>query len=226
MKIEYISNNGYIVETDKAVYVFDFVDGLLPSSYFRKEKPFIFFVSNNNAEYYSQGIYFYRKTVIYSFDIPQDPYNQVFKMSPGDMVHLGFAKVHAFSSTREGVSYLIEEDDHKIFHAGSLNNWHYQDNYSEKRVQMETENFLGIIDSLKAYLPIDVMIFPVNASLGYNYDHGAKRVVRLLKPKHFFPTQFNRVSLIEEFVNWAANEKETKFYFPKYTNEDFEVQND
>lgn len=226
MRVEYIDNNGYIIETEKAVYVFDFVDGLLPATYFRKTKPLIFFVSNNNQEYYSEGIYSYKKTVIYAYDIPQDPYNKVFKVFPGEMIHLGFAKVFAEGTTRDGVTFIIQEDDKTMIHAGNLNNWHYQEFASEKRVEIETEHFLSCVKELEKYGDIDVLIFPVNSDVGYNYDHGAKRASRILKPKHFFPTQFRRTNNIEEFMNWTKGEDMTTYHFPKYNNQSFEVQND
>lgn len=224
MRVEYIDNNGYIIETDKAVYVFDFVEGLLPSTYLRSGKPLILLVSNGNPEFYSESIYVFKKTIIYSNDIKQEPYNKVFQMFPGDMVHLGFAKVHALGSNREGLIYIIEEDGKRFMHAGNFNNWHYQEYSTEKRVEIETSYFLEILDSLKDFKPLDILIFPVNATMGYNYDHGAKRAIRVLKPKHFFPTQFKRGALIQEFASWSAQQKDTETHIPKFTNQKFEVE--
>ena len=226
MRVEYIDNNGYVIETEKAVYVFNFVDGLLPGTYFRNNKPLIFFVSNGNREYYSEGIYSYKKTVIFSYDILQEPYQKVFKMYPNEMIHLGFAKVYAYGTTREGVVYVVKEDDKTFIDAGNLNNWHYQEFSTTKRVEMETENFLSTLMELEGHSNPDVLIFPVNAEIGYNYDHGAKRAVRILKPKHFFPTQYERLSRINEFINWTETEENTQFHFPKYNNQIFEVKDD
>lgn len=222
MKVEYLDNNGYLIETDKAIYVFDFVEGLLSASYLRKQKPMLFFVSNQSPEHYSMGIDVYRKTIVYSYDIPQEPLSKVFKMYPKDMLHLGFAKVYAEDTTRDGVSYIIKEEDKTFIIAGNLNNWHYQEFSSDKRVELETERFLACIQELKCYENPDVLIFPVNPELGFNYAHGAKKAVRSLKPKHFFPTQFKRLRNIEEFIKWSET-SDTRFHFPKYNNENFEV---
>lgn len=226
MRVEYIDNNGYIIETNKAVYVFNYVEGLLPSTYLRSPKPLVFFVSNGGKEYYSESIYAYKKTIIYSKDIQQDPYNKVFKMYPGDNIHLGFAKVYAHGSNRDGLIYIVKEDDVSFLVAGSFNNWHYQEFASEQRVQIETSYFLEVLKSISDFKPFDMIFFPVNPDIGYNYDYGAKRAVSMLEPKHFFPTQFKRNALITDFMTWAENKKDTKFYFPKYTNQRFEVEND
>lgn len=39
--------------------------------------------------------------------------------------------IRAFGSTDSGVSFLLEVDGKKIFHAGDLNNWHWMDECEE-----------------------------------------------------------------------------------------------
>lgn len=226
MRVEYIDNNGYVVETKRAVYIFNYVEGLLPAAYLRSDKPLMFFVSNAGQEYYSQSVFAYKKSVIYSHDVPQDPVNKVFKMFPGDMVHLGYAKVYAHGSNRDGLIYVVEEEDFTIVCAGSFNNWHYQETSSLKRVEMETAYFLDVLKSIQDVSPVDILIFPVNPDMGYNYDYGARKAVARLKPRFFFPTQFKRRELISEFERWAHAGSGTQFFFPKYTNQRFEVNND
>ncbi len=223
LRVEYINNNGYIVETDKAVYVFDFVDGFLPATYLRKNKPLIFFVTNGDKEHYSQSIYSYRKTVIFAYDILQEPYNKVFKMYPNEMIHLGFAKVYTRPTTRDGVVYIIKEDDKTIIHAGNLNNYHYQEFSSAKRVELETQNFNECLNGLREFENPDILIAPVNPVIGFNYEYGAKRSTRVLNPKHFFPTQFRRYSEISSFVTFGEAEEGTEFHFPKYNNQEFMI---
>lgn len=223
LRVEYINNNGYLIETNKAVYVFDFVDGFLPATYLRKNKPLIFFVTNNDKEHYSQSIYSYRKTVVFSYDIPQEPYNKVFKLYPNEMLHLGFAKVYTRPTTRDGLVYIIKEDDKTFIHAGNLNNYHYQEFSSEKRVELETQNFNACLNDLLEFENPDVLIFPLNPHIGFNYEYGAKRSVRLLKPKHFFPTQFRRLNEINNFINFSETEKKTQFHFPKFNNQEFMI---
>lgn len=49
----------------------------------------------------------------------------------GDCYADDVLRVHAFGSTDVGISFLVEAEGKKIFHAGDLNNWHWMDESSE-----------------------------------------------------------------------------------------------
>ena len=218
MNVEYINNNGYIVETTRAVYVFDYVEGMLPAHYLRNTKPLIFLVTTNHPEHFSQAIFSYDKTVIFPWDMGFAPYRKVFMMEPYEMVHLGFAKLHSFASCKEGVSYVIEEEDCKIFYAGTLNCWQDREKKGTHNALDARDAFVKSMKPIIQKAPFDLMMFPVNASVGSDYDEGARYAIVSCAPKRFFPTQFKSRDRILNFTNWTQTLPETKFFTPGYDN--------
>lgn len=223
MRVEYINHSGYVVETECAIYIFDYVEGVLPSRYLRSEKPTFFFVSHHHADHYSPAIYRFNKTVILSSDINVAPYNNVFMMSEGDMMHLGFAKIYAFGSTDAGISFVVEEANVKFFFAGDLNDWHWKDDSSIKEAKEATHAFHLNMKQVIEYAPFDVVMFPVDARMGTDYDQGAKYAIEHLKPSAFFAMHFWDIAQIQSFIDWSQNLKKTQCFFPRHNNKVFEV---
>lgn len=223
MRVEYINHSGYVVETECAIYIFDYVEGVLPSRYLRSEKPTFFLVSHHHADHYSPAIYRFNKTIILSSDIEVAPYNNVFMMSEGDMIHLGFAKIYAFGSTDAGISFVVEEENVKIFFAGDLNDWHWKEDSSIKEANEATHAFRQALKGVTQHAPFDVVIFPVDARLGLDYDQGAKYAIEQLKPRYFFAMHFWDRSQIQSFIDLSLSLKKPQCFFPRHNNKVFEV---
>lgn len=219
VNVEYINNAGYVVETEKAVYIFDYVEGLLPSRYLYSEKETFFFVTSRHRNHYNESIYSYGKTVILSSDILVSPYRNVFMMEPGDEIHLGFAKVRTYESTGGGVCYFIQEGDLKILHAGSLNNWHWKDTFTPAESRFETHRFHEILQEIAVYAPIDILMFTLEPSMGEDFDCGAREALDLLQPLCFFPIKTKHDD--SRFFNWAMSRPITTCYEPKHDNQVF-----
>ncbi|NLC64213.1 MAG: hypothetical protein GX753_00915 [Erysipelothrix sp.] len=214
MNVEYINKNGYIVETDRAVYVFDYVEGRLPAAYLRNGKPLLFFVSNNGVHHYSESIYNYRKTVVLSYDVDVTPYSRVFKMKSNEMIHLGFAKVYSFSDLNEGISYAIVEDDVRVFFGGRLN-------MNENDSPYQNELYFDLVHKINKYAPYTIAILEVNINDGMRYMEGAQYFINHCKPRHLFPLNFGEL----DGFNESIRNRELKFYMPKFSNHKFEVEN-
>lgn len=219
INVEYINNAGYVVETDKAVYIFDYVEGLLPSRYLYSDKETFFLVTSRHRNHYNESIYSYGKTVILSSDILVSPYRNVFMMSAGDEIHLGFAKIRAYDSTGGGICYLIQEDELKMLHAGSLNNWHWSERFTPTESRYEIHKFNQILQEIAIHAPLDIVIFPLEPSMGEAYDRGARDVVDTLHPLCFFPMMAHHDD--SRFFDWATSRPITTCYQPKHDNQVF-----
>lgn len=225
MKIEYINHSGYVVETDAAIYIFDFVEGTLPSHYLRTSKPVVFLVSHHHEDHYSSSVFTYRKTVILAYDIQITPYKDCFVVSPGDVLNLGFAKIYAFGSTDEGVSFVVVDNDTKILHGGDLNDWHWRDSSSVKDANEATKWFKSVMETLIPFAPIDVMMFAVDPRLGTGFYDGARYAVETLKPKYFFAMHYNdNYKRMTPFIDWIQDQKDVKFEVPKHDNKLYEIE--
>ena len=51
-------------------------------------------------------------------------------------------RVKAYGSTDVGVSFLIEAEDKKIFHAGDLNNWHWNEESTPEEIETAEKAYL------------------------------------------------------------------------------------
>lgn len=100
-------------------------------------------------------------------------------------------KVRAFGSTDVGVSFLLEAEGKKIFHAGDLNNWHWKDESTETEWRGAEKNFLHEVDDLYEYThELDIAMFPIDPRLGKEYMRGAEQFVKKIKIHIFVPMHF------------------------------------
>ncbi|MDR3269654.1 MAG: MBL fold metallo-hydrolase [Tannerella sp.] len=99
--------------------------------------------------------------------------------------------VRAFGSTDVGVSFLIEAEGKRIFHAGDLNNWHWNEESTPEEAEACERHFLKEIALLaQATDRLDVAMFPVDARLGKDYMRGAEQFVDRIRVGLFSPMHF------------------------------------
>lgn len=220
INVEYIHDYGYIVETDHAIYIFDYVNGLLPSPYLLSGKETFFIVSSRHQENYSEAIYRFGKTVILSSDILVSPYRNVFKVSTGDTINLGFARIYVLPGAMSGVSYLIKEENISVYFAGSVQKFHSEGNAIEQRY--EAQVFYDTIQTLSEFGPVDVVIARVNPELRDAFDSGPRYIIENVEPLHFFPMNFGPdIHAIAPLYEWGTMHLRTKFYVPLHDNFQF-----
>lgn len=220
--VEYLSHSGYVVETDKIILIFDYVNGILPSKYLKSDKQCCFFITHHHSDHFSQSVFSYKKTVVMSDDINLDSFFNVFKVRDGDMIVCDKISVKVFGSTDEGVSFLVSDGDVNIFHAGDLNNWHWKDESTSEEIEFAQKSFLDIVAQVAEY-PIDIAMFPVDARMGSEFDLGARQFVDRCQPTHFFPMHFRSVDSLLPMQVYLKNFKHINYYMPLKNNHHFEV---
>lgn len=101
-------------------------------------------------------------------------------------------RVKAYGSTDVGVSFLIEAEGKNIFHAGDLNNWHWNEESIPEESLLCEKNYLGelkiITDDVKT---VDLAMFPVDPRLGKDYMRGAEQFVDKISTNLFVPMHFD-----------------------------------
>ena len=60
--------------------------------------------------------------------------------------------VKAFGSTDIGISFVIERNEKKIFHAGDLNNWHWAEESTEAAIRAAESAFTRTLRKLASYI--------------------------------------------------------------------------
>lgn len=187
MKITLLGHSGFLVEGETACLVFDYLtDELaladrLPFG----EKPVVFFASHSHRDHYVKKILDYARHeqvgYVLGAGIPQPAGANAVVLAKGEAaVMLGIA-VQAYGSTDEGVSFLVEFEGKRLFHAGDLNDWYWEDESTAEELLHDEQWFLNEIAPLAGSRP-DVAFFPTDGRLGSHALRGALRFARDAQP--------------------------------------------
>lgn len=99
--------------------------------------------------------------------------------------------IQAFGSTDIGGSFLIKYNDQFIFHAGDLNNWHWNEEVSKEEALSYENLFLCELELLAERADhLQLTMFPVDPRLGKDYMRGPEQFVERIKTDYFLPMHF------------------------------------
>ncbi len=201
-KVTYMDNSGFILTLSDVILVFDYyrdpAHALHKALEANPQLPVVFFVSHHHHDHYNKCIFdlaqnhkrvYVLSNDVYGQDIPGS--ERIAGMSAGDVLENlpGDIKVKAYGSTDAGVSFLVTASDgRKIFHAGDLNDWHWQDDSSEREVRKADEHFNVILNRIASEnQSIDIAMFPVDSRQGSDFERGARLFLEKIKVTDFFP---------------------------------------
>ena len=176
VKIEYIFNSGFTVETENYFLVFDYYKGNINLS----DKKTIVFVSHGHEDHYNPDIFNFKD------NIQKD--KNIYFVQPDSRLEVDDLDIQVFGSTDLGVSYLVSLDGLNIFHAGDLNWWYWEDDSLEEKESME-KDFKKEIAKLEG-VNIDISFFPVDPRLKDAYSMGGEFFIKKLSPAYFIPMHF------------------------------------
>ncbi|MGF6907005.1 MBL fold metallo-hydrolase [Fusobacterium sp. PH5-44] len=207
MNIVYIYHSCYVIENEKYILIFDFYK--IPwlkdktfkmDEFLNKEKTILVFASHGHGDHYSNEILKWddgNRDIYYilSDDIDVSNNNKNYNIvKEGDSLKVAEVNIKIFGSSDLGVSFLINLDGTRIFHAGDLNWWKWNE---ESLVDQEyAENlFKRIINDIKISTDknkekIDIAFFPVDPRLEENKFIGPLYFIDTFTPKYFFPMHF------------------------------------
>ena len=141
-------------------------------------------------------------------------------LSKGGVWTDGNIRVHAMGSNDCGVSWIVEIEGRRLFHAGDLNNWYAHLLSEEHAVRRkgilgmgpeidavyEEKRFLGELkDIAKEYKAFDIVLFPIDGRIGNGYTRGARQFlerfsVGMFIPMHFVASGFASAWRMETFT--------------------------
>lgn len=240
MQLTYIYHSGFAVETSQCVLLFDCwrdpehaADALLDT-----EKPVYVFASHFHEDHFTNAIFTWRKrknnlTYILSKDILR--HRRAAKtdadvwMAKGSTWADAHVKVWAAGSNDSGVSWIVETDGKRIFHAGDLGNWYARfltDDYNGGEIyspefgewcnpRQEEKRYLGELKDIGKIMAqpelkrpgrqFDIAFIPVDGRIGNGYTRGARQFIErfdvgLFVPMHFTISGFQSAWRMEEFT--------------------------
>jgi hypothetical protein len=239
MKLTYIFHSGFKLETEKSILIFDYwMDpGNVLESVFQSKKPLYVFSSHFHEDHFTREVFEWRKqreniTYILSKDILR--HRRASKEEADAWLAKGaswsdqLVSVKALGSTDSGVSWIVETEDKRIFHAGDLNNWYarflseavpgqtiYSEEFDEDIDPIAHEKqYLGELkDICKVTDSFDLVMFPVDGRIGNGYTLGGRQFIDRFKvgmfvPMHFVMSGFESAWRMEPF----CKEKDVPFW--------------
>ncbi|NMM65799.1 MBL fold metallo-hydrolase [Clostridium sp. P21] len=239
LKIHYLYNSGFCVETENNILIFDYYNdkgiedeksienGVIGGDLLTTGKRVYIFVSHSHYDHFNSLIFEFTKLnssvkYILSSDVESvEEGIDYLIVKKGETIKLDNLIVKVYGSTDQGVSFLVNCDDFKLFHAGDLNWWHWKEDSAQDNQNAE-KWFKEEIELIKGE-KIDVAFFPVDGRQEEYYYLGGKYFIENLKPKVFIPMHFREnFEITKEFKN-KMNASDTKIYEIPYRGFKIEI---
>ena len=127
-------------------------------------------------------------------------------------------------STDVGISFLIDLQGIRLFHAGDLNNWHWSEESTPQEILKAEGDFLAEIKILQQKAPlVDVAMFPVDSRIGKDYMRGAEQFVERIKTTIFAPMHFSEDYRGGNSFHTFAESKGCRFLTISRRGESFDI---
>ncbi|MPM94500.1 hypothetical protein SDC9_141646 [bioreactor metagenome] len=183
LEVIYLHHSGFAVSTENHLLVFDYYKD--PSERIPKlldeSKTVYVFSSHSHADHFNAEIgkwqqkaaaYFLSDDISEAGGLSGVAPSKLIYMKPYQTEEQQKIRVVTYGSTDQGVSFLVEVDGWRIFHAGDLNWWHWKEDTPEN-IQTAKEGFekeMKLLEGLK----MDVAFFPVDSRLEELWAIGAE----------------------------------------------------
>lgn len=212
-ELTYIFHSGFVLETDRCILVFDYwMDpaGVMQRFADTKKHTYVF-ASHFHEDHFTRKIFDWRDarhTYILSKDILKRrraaQEDADVWLAKGGSWQDDNLRVMATGSNDSGVSWVIEVQGKRIFHAGDLCNWYAKflseeevpemiisEEFGEIHPKAEEKQFLGELkDIQKVTDRFDLAMFPVDGRIGNGYTLGARQFIERFKVGMFVPMHF------------------------------------
>ncbi len=207
MKLTYIYHSCYALECDEFTIIIDYYEdtlkpsekGLIHSRILHNPGKLYVLSSHSHPDHFNPEIFCWKqqkKDIQYIFsrdilDAGMANKEDAIYLDKLETYEDDFLKIKTYGSTDIGISFLLQAEGKQIFHAGDLNNWHWNEECSPKEAQGYETNYLNELELIaKDVTHLNLAMFPVDPRLGKDYMKGAEQFVSristdILAPMHF-----------------------------------------
>ncbi|NDV79469.1 MBL fold metallo-hydrolase [Dysgonomonas sp. 511] len=207
MELTYIYHSGFALEGKNFIIIIDYYKdssddgkhGIVHERLLDSDKQIYVLVTHSHHDHFNKEVLEWNgnsKDIVYilSKDIYENKLVRPdigFCLNKSEIYKDDNIYIKAFGSTDLGISFYIEAEGKSIFHAGDLNNWHWNEESTEDEIK-EAEDFYAnelnlVADNVKH---LDLAMFPVDARLGKDYMKGAGQFLERIKTDTFVPMHF------------------------------------
>ena len=226
MIVTYVYHSCCAIEFDSFSIIIDYYKdafengkGWVKDYLLKKEMPLYVLCTHSHADHFNQEVLKWDKkksdiTYIFSKEI-EDTFKETLKE---DKVHYldklqlfedENLSIKAFGSTDAGASFYIQHKDKKIFHAGDLNNWHWNEEASKENSLVYENQYICELELVAEEVKkLDIAMFPIDPRLGKDFMLGGEQFVNKIKTDNLLPLHFgDNYELIKQFepIAKAAN---------------------
>ena len=210
MKVSYIDHSGFLVETGRCYYLFDYYRKKLPQ--LDCKKPIFVFASHRHPDHYNPEIFtllqemgMEQVTAVLSKDISRKKYPDAEAYRGNvSVVTVNFngayglpceTKLYTFHSTDEGVAFLLTCPEGVLYHAGDLNDWVWEGEPERDNRQMtgsyrhEINLIAGLLQD-KGIPAVDLAFVPLDPRQEKDYDRGLLYFLKKIPVKQVYPMHY------------------------------------
>ena len=193
MKLDYIYHSGFAIEADGITVIIDYYKdsseeapdrGIVHDHLLKKPGTLYVLSSHFHPDHFNRDILSWKEQwpdirYIFSKDILKHrraTAEDAVYINKGDVYEDENIRIEAFGSTDVGISFLIDLQGVRLFHAGDLNNWHWADESTPQEIKKREGDFLAILNDIrKECTAFDLVMFPVDPRLGSDFARGARQ---------------------------------------------------
>lgn len=207
MKLIYVYHSGFLIESDDCVIVIDYYkdsgregrEGVVHKYLEDSQKKFYVLASHAHADHFNPEILCWEEQkpdllYIFSADIRgkvAEKERNIVWLEKGESWNDLLLSIKAYGSTDTGISFLIDLEGKRIFHAGDLNNWHWKEESNPEEVREAESAYKRELEMLANEVEsLDLVMFPVDPRLGKEYMKGAEQLVDRIPVRSFVPMHF------------------------------------
>lgn len=207
MRLTYINHSGFAIEADGYAILIDYYrdtgkapyNGFVHEELLNRAGTLYILASHFHPDHFNPDVLKWKtekKDIVYIFSKDILKRGRAGKadavyLNKGDTFQDTNLSIEAFGSTDVGISLMIKAEGKLIFHAGDLNNWHWQDeSTAEEAYEAEKAYLKEVDDIIKATDHLDLAMFPVDPRIGSDFMRGARQFVDRIKVGIFVPMHF------------------------------------
>ena len=235
----------YLVELERSYLLFDYFNGMLQEDYQReivlpelKEEKWLYvFSSHFHIDHFGIEVLQWKQkreniSYIFSKDIrlgdnflirhgySPEIKEEILFVKPCKQFECRELKSHTLFSTDAGVAYVVEAEGKRIYHAGDLN-WWYWDNESDQEKKNMERHYKDYLQDI-AGVEIDLAFVPYDPRLQDKAICGIEYFLQVTRTKALFPIHFwGEFDVLENIEKQLVPDTDTEIYLPAQEGDTF-----
>jgi hypothetical protein len=233
MRLTYIYHSGFAIEHPNFTIIIDYYEdslgegrGVVHDRLLHRPQKLYVLASHSHPDHFNPEILNWRDirsdiTYVFSKDIETMSgvsdlkYKNISFVDKGEVYTDELLQIYAFGSTDLGISFKLKFDEMVMFHAGDLNNWHWNEESTVDEITEAEKVYMKELNHIASYTScLDLALFPVDPRLGKDYMLGAEEFLSKIPTKLFVPMHFGESYEKAEAIRVVAEKYNTKVYVP------------